>query len=432
MFKRALEYWQIYGTKALIHRIIFGSWRLSTGNSRELQSSGSASEVIKEQFPDLSALPVFSSPAPAKRINLVTDSINGGSLFGGVATAIIFATLLANKMKCSIRLITRSERAIKSNFFKILNAHGLACDKNVDFTYVKNQRSKVKLDVSDEDIFVTTSWWTTESALRSIREENIIYLLQEDERMFYPFGDEHLRCCEVLKNEKIRFIINSKLLYDHFLSEGFDNIQKTGTWFEPSFDKALLFKDSHKSIGTAKKKFFFYARPRIHLRNLFYRGIEVIEAAVLRGILNPDDWELHFVGNCDHKLIIGNLCKPIIHRNLEWRDYCKLIRSMDLGLSLMYTPHPSYPPLDLAVSGAVVVTNRYGVKQDLSQYSKNIICTDTDLESLLGGLTDGVQLAFDQEARDKNYEANNICRDWVVSFKDVMTWLINGDGNVQV
>jgi hypothetical protein len=60
----------------------------------------------------------------------------------------------------------------------------------------------------------------------------------------------------------------------------------------------------------------------------------------------------------------------------------------------------------------VVVTNKYGLKQDLQFYSKNIICKNLDIESLLEGLTEGVQLSSDLSLRTLNYNNNQIPREW--------------------
>jgi hypothetical protein len=86
----------------------------------------------------------------------------------------------------------------------------------------------------------------------------------------------------------------------------------------------------------------------------------------------------------------------------------------------MSTPHPSYPPLDLAASGAVVVTNKFGNKLDLSSYSQNIICADLDAEALLEALREGVALAQDNETRSRNFAANGLSGDWALSFENTL------------
>jgi len=84
---------------------------------------------------------------------------------------------------------------------------------------------------------------------------------------------------------------------------------------------------------------------------------------------------------------------------------------------LMSTPHPSYPPLDLAASGGVVLTNRFGSKTDLSDYSENIIVAELDIESLLEGLRQALALTQDSERRERNYAASGLGRSWNEAFE---------------
>jgi hypothetical protein len=56
---------------------------------------------------------------------------------------------------------------------------------------------------------------------------------------------------------------------------------------------------------------------------------------------------------------------------LDLRAYGDLLRRSAVGVSLMFSPHPSYPPLEMAVLGLLVLTNRFGGK-DLSSWHTNI------------------------------------------------------------
>ena len=276
------------------------------------------------------------------------------------------------------------------------------------------------MDIGPQDVFLTTSWWTTRSVLDSVGAHRVIYLLQEDERMFYPLGDEHLRASELLDHPNLQIVVNSKILFDHLVADGHPHIGSSGLWFEPSFPaKAFYPQWDAKRV---KRNFLFYARPH-NQRNLFYRGIEAIDAAVARGVLDLDHWELFFVGKDLPDLRVNGTYKPRSIQTLPWGEYAALVRSMDLGLCLMYTPHPSYPPLDLAASGAVAVTNRFGPKRELDRYSSNILCHDLNLESLVQGIGAGVRLANDTITRRQNYERNGLLRDWRVSFAEVLSRL---------
>ncbi len=378
-------------------------------------------DVLRARFSALQPLRVYSVPDLGRRVTIVTDSINQGSLFGGVATAMILASLLSNRWNAALRIVTRQEKAHQRNFRRIIESNGIEWKRNVEFVYANLNDPSAEIDVGEKDLFISTSWWTTWAVKQTIAEDQIIYLLQEDERMFYPLGDDHLRCTEVLSSDKIRFVLNSRLLYDHLVSSGLSNIGKNGHWFEPSFPKVLFYPDDHRDGN--KKNFLFYARPN-NLRNLYYRGLEAISRAVERGILDLDEWELFFVGKDLTNVSFCRGCQPRLLQNLDWSDYAAVLRRMDVGLSLMYTPHPSYPPLDLAACGAVVVTNRYGLKQSLESYSRNILCTETDTESLVRGIADAVELATDRHQRVENYRNNSILDDWALSFENVLRNLI--------
>ena len=242
-----------------------------------------------------------------------------------------------------------------------------------------------------------------EACGRSWIQAKSYYLLQEDERMFYGHGDDRLRCAETMADPHIRFVINSKLLFEHLTKgpEPLPNIADRGFWFEPAFPTF----DRRMTSGkvSRKRQFFFYARPH-NLRNLYCRGLETIAACLEEGILDPEEWDFHFAGRDLISVSLPHGVQPHLQQNLPWTDYVELIRRMDLGLSLMDTPHPSYPPLDLAASGAVVVTNRHGRKTSLCQYSENIVCVDPTVEALKAGIADGIKLALNETRRKQNWQ----------------------------
>jgi hypothetical protein len=376
----------------------------------ESAKMGNVSAIFAERFPTLSPLSCYQTPNRDRvRINIVTDSINAGSLFGGVITALVFAFHLASKNHADVRIITRSEEAEKFRINEVLENIGISFNGQIEFLYA-HFASNVEIDICEKDQFITTSWWTTYSTLKTIPVNKIIYLLQEDERMFYPYGDDHLLANEIMSNSKLKYIINTKLLYDHLISTGLDNIQKNGLYFEPAFDKANYYLD--KTIEKQKLKLFFYARPN-NLRNIFYRGIEILDKAINLQIIDTNEWEIYLVGkDIPNNLTFTNGYQPKIISNLNYDEYGNFIRTVDLGFSLMYTPHPSYPPLDLAACGAVVVTNSCGIKSNLTMYSENIITVSVDEDSLLNGLIEGVALAKNQEQRIANYETNKLNTNW--------------------
>ena len=80
------------------------------------------------------------------------------------------------------------------------------------------RRTGGSIDIAPGDLFVTTSWWTTWATRASVDPANIIYLVQEDERRFYPEGDDSIRCAEVLADPRLTCIVNSKPLFDYLFT----------------------------------------------------------------------------------------------------------------------------------------------------------------------------------------------------------------------
>jgi len=371
-------------------------------------------DLLARQFATLKPLRVFRVTDEPLRVTMVTDSISPGSLFGGVATAIVFSAMLAKHLGAKLRLVTRTDEANPQAFGQILALNHIEWCDNVDFIH-SGPSSGHNVPIGDNEIFVTTSWWTTRSVRQSVHPNRILYLLQEDERMFYPFGDDRLRCLETISDPDIRFVINTKILFEH-LTTGVDalaSVARNGTWFEPAFPSIGERRIQPQRPGS-KRKFFFYARPH-NFRNLYWRGLETIRACVEDGILDAEQWEFHFAGKDMHDIVLPHGIRPFFHQNMPWLEYVRLIQDIDVGLSLMDTPHPSYPPLDLSAAGAVVVTNRHGRKASLDQYSPNILCVDASVEGLKQGIANAVALSLDSSTRRENFSRNNIGRDWSTS-----------------
>lgn len=447
--KRFLAFWKKQGTAAVVRLIrrklgdaIAGRPvlrdRATAPLVRGVDPSVSAKDLTAEYFLAIQPLEVFLVPASStRRISVITDSIGSGSLFGGVGTALLFAAQLANRMDATLRIVTRTEEPSPSNAAQILGAYDIELKHEIQFAFLppaligvddslgksRNAPAPAGLDIHPDELFITTSWWTTAATLPSVPRTSIIYLLQEDERMFYPFGEQRVQCERVLSTPDIRFVINTRLLYDHLIESGLENLRSNGSWFEPAFPKSLFHE--RERVPGEKNRFFFYARQN-NPRNLFHIGLDVIDRAINQGVLDVNEWEVFLVGKDIPNVTFGDGYVPRRCEGLEWKAYAELAGTIDLGLSLMYTPHPSYPPLDLAASGAVVVTNKFANKKNLSDYSGNIICADLDTDALVNALQVGVVLSQDKQARSRNYAANSLGADWGKAFEETLQLLTTG------
>lgn len=373
-------------------------------------------EALRHRFPALLAPTVYDHRESGSYVVVITDSLGAGSLFGGVGTALVLAALLATRRQAGLRIVTRGPSTSTIGFDSVLAAHNIPFEGKVDFVHAPPGANR-SVPIGPKDLVLTTSWWTTKAMLGTVPLQQILYLLQEDERMFYPFGDDRLLCAQTLATPGLRRVINSNLLYRH-LTDPRSGTPAIGDalWFEPAFPAYP--RRPLEPMGE-KGRFFFYARP-LHARNLYWRGLEVMEHAILQGVLDPAQWDIYFVGSQLSKIELPGGTMPITVQDLAWKEYAALISTMDVGLSLMDTPHPSYPPLDLSASGAVVVTNRHGLKTDLSHYSRNIICADVSVEGLTAGIATAIALARNTDQRRANLQSDAINREWQVALAPIL------------
>jgi hypothetical protein len=377
----------------------------------------------QERWPHLQPLPLVHVATTEPRITVLTDSVSAASFFGGVGTALILGMFLANRLGCPLRLATRADEPDGRVIAELEKAHGISLAGPLELIHVPLDGSRT-LSVRPGEVVITTSWWTTRAALDStLRRDQVLYLLQEDERMFYPWGDERLLCSETLSEPDLAVVVNTQRLLDHLAGPGEPLEKSQALSFEPAFPGAV---STPRDPG-AKRQFFFYSRPE-NARNLFWRGGLALSRAAEKRILDPDVWDFHFVGRATPELSLSDEVAPEVHEGLAWADYQALVARMDAALVLMDTPHPSYPPYDLAGAGAAVLTNTHPGKTDLSDLSANILIADPSLDSLVAGIGRLAALGLDDEQRQRNRNDDHICRDWNTSLADLVESLLDRFG----
>lgn len=427
LIKKAVKHLKDNGTKETARKTV----RKIKGRLNKRSQSGhikaqplQADRLFWEKLNHIQPVKHIDVNRDKPRFNMVTDCLSSWNLFGGVATAIILSTIFAKKTGMPLRIITRYAENNPRDYFDFIDFLKLDKPENVEF-YSDHERSYkqniYKLEVSKNDIFMSTSWWTTKAIKNANRRDRCFYLLQETEYAFYPNGDDQSFCREILDDASVDYIINSKLLHDHYVLNGFKKITKNSTHFEPAFPKHIYFPGEGSFKSKDKKKLFFYSRPN-NPRNLFYRGIKIIDDGFRAGILDKDSWDIYFAGERTPDLVFCNGAAPIQLGKLGLKEYADLLRTVDIGVCLMYTPHPSYPPLDVASSGGIVLTNRYENKQHMD-YSENIICGDLEGLGMMDGLEKCVKLAQDPALRKKNYLNNNISTDWETSLANTIDFM---------
>ena len=93
--------------------------------------------------------------------------------------------------------------------------------------------------------------------------------------------------------------------------------------------------------------------------------------------LQPDasDWTVLSAGEPHPEVILSNGVKISPVGKLTLEQYAQTMLETSVGISLMVSPHPSYPPLEMSTFGIRTITNRYANK-DLSTFNANIVSVE--------------------------------------------------------
>ncbi len=387
---------------ALLHYLTSGSSegrQIAALSASERFGVATAAELLKRNF-GRSRLLAYPLPRESKRLTLVLDRVDTGA----GAASLILAALLSDRAGAQFRLITHQACTEDLDAFYARNGVSFGGKVEILHSPVESPR---EFPVTEDDFFLVNSCWTTWAAREIAKASRILFLVQADERMRYPYGDERLRCEEMLSDPAMTYVVESRLLFEHFGGS------LRGTWFERAFP--LRSSGTHEK-REKRRRFVFYgdADESAHLP---WRGLEAMEAAIEADILRPEEWDFYFAGRTPvEALLLGD-----IRPKLQYEPVSDL--QADVALSLLESPHPGYAVLQLAANGAAVVTNRCSTKQSLSGYSPKIVCVDPSVDGIKEGMRAALKLTESAPV--------NVPRDWNSALEPVLQRLepLLGRGN---
>lgn len=313
------------------------------------------------------------------RINLLVPSINQEHVFGGISTAIKFYADLAQSLHYDLRIILTDAAPSQNDIDKISTYFPATSTPKVNveiFPY--NDRYQKEVGISEKDMFVATSWWTAYNAYKTIEWQEkeygfyhpLVYLIQDYEPGFYSWSSKYTLAYGTYCSRFDTFaVFNSSFLRDYFVK---NNLAFARSFvFEPRLNSLLGEKMEEQLNTTAKEKLILlYGRPSVE-RNAFSLIIEGLKNWVWK---QPDAKEWRIVSAGEHHPVVdlGNGCTVASVGKLTIEEYSNILARASVGVSLMVSPHPSYPPMEMAVYGVCVITNGYGNK-DLSEWHENIL-----------------------------------------------------------
>lgn len=284
-----------------------------------------------------------------------------------------------------------------------------------------------RIRVARNDVVLATWWPTAHIAAGTLARtgaKEFLYLVQDFEPAFYPWSTNYALALQTY-SMPMRAIFNTTLLRDHlvdgrigrFAAADADAISIA---FEPAVDRELF----RQRPTSGARQLLFYARPS-KPRNAFELGLAALRRAVREGAF-AGEWEFWSIGDAVPELALAG---DAVLRPMPWRSlagYGELLGSADVLLSLMLSPHPSYPPLEMAAGGGAVVTNTFGVKtaDALQRISPAISAVAPEVEPLAEALAAAARRPR-QAAPPLQLPAT-----WAEALDPVADWIVRGSFGV--
>ncbi len=378
-----------------------------------------------------------SDTAP-QRVNLLIPTIDLQHFFGGYIGKFNLARRLSERGS-RVRIVTVDPvGSLPPDWQRTTEAYS-GLTELFDRVEVEFGRESSGIEISRGDTFIATTWWTAHIArdvLRSTDAERFLYLIQEYEPFTFPMGS-----FAALAEQSYRFphvaLFSSELLRDYFRIHRIGVFAAGGAEGERdsrSFENAItpVHPPSEDALAArSTRRLLFYARPEPHAaRNMFELGMLALER-VLRDGLFRTGWELNGIGTVRRggRLALGAGNELNLLPRSDQASYARMLQEHDVGLALMYTPHPSLVPLEMASAGMLTVTNSFENKdaEALAALSSNLVCMEPSVEGIASGLHRAVAAVGDVEGRLRGSRVA-WARSWDVSFPDELMDALLGRG----
>ncbi len=324
----------------------------------------SAEVDIPEVTPMLARPSAFDRP----RLNLLLPTIRPSHVFGGISTALHFFDILkAQDVDARVILTDHDWRGeplpAALEGWEVRDA--AAEDRPGRCIVSLGDRAARTLAVGPGDLFVATAWWTAYSAQRlvpwqaahyGLPARPLVYLVQDHEPGFYPLSSRYLLSRSTYEYALPQVgVFNTGLLRDFFVRAGYPFAESHA--FEPELNPRLAQARDGVQRLQKERLLILYGRPGVP-RNAFELVIQGVRAWAARDP-SAAQWRIESLGEQHQDIALPGGARITSRGKLSLDEYADALTRAGLGLSLMLSPHPSYPPLEMAEFGVQVVTNRH-------------------------------------------------------------------------
>jgi hypothetical protein len=332
--------------------------------------------------------PVGSAPP---RLNLLVPQLDESIFFAGMSTAASAAALLAAELGLPLRMIALAESGSRESYAEVHGFVARTFGIPPERLTLDSRAGLIASGYGSRDLWIATYWTTAHSlqvaaAAGLVDPERVAYLVQDYEPGFFGWSTEST-LAEETYHAGFSLAVNSLPLRD-YLQRSQDLEVADDRVFSPHFDLDGLKRAAESRSASSTPRIFFYGRPG-KPRNLFSVGVAALRLAVAELAARDIRVEVVSAGLPHDDVDLGAGTVMASHGTLDWDGYVDLLAATDVGLSLQKSAHPSHPPLEIAMSGAIAVTNDFANTR--SGLHPRLIVRRSSPQALADGIVEAVE-----------------------------------------
>lgn len=357
---------------------------VSARATRRLLGNRVAGNMNPRNIPEIPAVGFRAEKSLRPRFTLLTPTLRPEKVFGGVASSLrIFEEILSNlPADVDARIVSVTDSVdldclgtVPDYQQVLIGAANTEIARSV--VDASGERSE-QLPVRSNEVVLATAWWTAVFGFRLLEAQHemfgscapLYYLIQDHEPDFYGWSARYaLAQSTYQRPSETRAIINSEELFNFFSK----NYALQGACFLPYRINQKLRAEFR--VVNKEKIILIYGRPGTP-RNCFEILIDGLCLWQQAEPVKAREWQIISAGETVDSWRSASVANFVAVGKLSLTDYAEVLCRASVGVSLMLSPHPSYPPLEMAEAGAITVTNSYECK-DISQRSDNILSIGT-------------------------------------------------------
>ena len=314
------------------------------------------------------------------RLNLIVPTLQPAKVFGGLTTAIMLFKEVAAALgeDVDLRIISLSERVDMVSMLQLPDFRLMSiCAASDAFPKVvldASERQRGYLCVRRSDVFIATAWWTATAAF-ALRDNQaayfgvghpVVYLIQDHEPHFYNWSSHFQEAQQTYRRpSEMIAIVNSEELATYLTKHyKLEEAYVVRFALNATIGRALTAVPRERIV-------LVYGRPSVS-RNCFDALCLAIGQWQRANPIEASRWRILSVGESYDPVAISQIRNLEVLGKVSLQRYGELLSKAAVGISLMASPHPSYPPLEMAYAGVLTITNAFEGK-DLSRRSPNIL-----------------------------------------------------------